>query len=153
MHDDHDDLAPTPPDDLAAGRIMTYGICAGLILVSILVIALYTIQNGVATLPVRLVRLLITGALVYGLLIGSQKARWITVSLSAIGGLGMVVVGMMSLAAVFDSEFQEETSAGSPVLGALFLLVAFFYIGAAILLAVPSPVSRYLKHRTALREI
>jgi len=138
MLEDHDDLDPILHEDHTLGRTVTYLICTGMVMISVFTVSMVIMNNGISAAPTRLIRLVLTCILAYGIMIGSPAARWIWVGLAGFSGV------LLSGAAILAMPATSLTSA-------LIQPVAFFYVASAILLAVPSPVSRYVRYRRLLR--
>lgn len=140
MLNHHDDLDPILRENHTLGRILTSIICYGMVMITIFTVSTVISSQGIGASPTRLIRLVLTCVLAYGIMIGSPAARWLWVGLAGLNGIVLLAATAPMLA-----------YAG--IGGVLVLLVAIFYIASAILLAVPSPVSRYVRYRRMLRDL
>jgi hypothetical protein len=122
----------------AVGKALTNLIIIGMIGVSFITLPIVELANNSTVAPSRLVRFALTITLVYGIFVGSPLARWVLAALTAFAGISTVVyvIPLMSKA---------------PTQSAAQLAIAFFYLSTSVLLAFPSPVSRYMKALRATR--
>lgn len=117
-------------NEIKKGRKILLIIALLIILIELLVIVLYIIIVGPNRLPQQVLRLSLTGILLFFLYRGSNLARVVAIVLFTIGGILVFISGLVLSTTTIDY---------------LMILTGAVYLGSALCLLISHPVRVFLK--------